>query len=197
MRYDTHSRNQASPTSVPLHPGGSYCPPYFRSPDVTVPGCGRPVMPLCDVQKVGNVLRANAGGDTAFTITVAPIRTNYFQPLAVRMAAIDGTNADINRRFEIHQVTINATPQEAFSNAAPLAANTSVVLVDDYVLPDGYGVPVAWGIFAQAALIYILQIGCVNIEPANVTLDAYVSVYGNALDVLPPGYVPGTPFIQA
>lgn len=148
-------------------------------------------MPICDVEKVGTVLRDIAVG--TFTITVAPVRTNYFQPLAVRMSCIDSASPDVNRRCEIQQVQINQFPQEAFSGT-PATTNTSCVLVDDYVLPDGYGVPVAWGIFSQAALINVLQIGGVNIEPAGTTIDFYVSVYGNALEVLPPGWQMGVPW---
>lgn len=193
MRHDVH-RNQDTPSST-LPPsrggGGAWCDPYFRSSDVIVPGCGRAKMPICDVEKVGTVLRDIAVG--VFTITVAPVRTNYFQPLAVRMSCIDSASPDVNRRVEIHGVFINLFPQEAFSSTAA-AANTSCVLVDDYVLPDGYGVPVAWGIFSQTALINVLTIQGVNIEPAGTTVDFYVGAYGNALDTLPPGWKVGEPW---
>lgn len=196
MRYD-NIRNQDPSTArhsstIPVPPGGgSWCNPFYRSTDVVVPGCGAAKMPICDVEKVGTVLRDIAVG--TFTITIAPVRTNYFQPMAVRMACIDSTTPDVNRRVELHGVFINLIPQEAFSSAAA-AANTSCVLVDDYVLPDGYGVPVAWGIFSQANLINVLTIQGVNIEPSGTTVDLYEAVYGNGLDTLPPGWQPGTPF---
>lgn len=194
MRHDIVHRNPDSTSTGRVPPptgGGSWCDPYFRSSDVTVPGCGAAKMPICDVEKVGTVLRDIAVG--VYTITVAPVRTNYFQPLATRMSAIDSATPDVNRRIEIHGVFINLFPQEAFSSPAAVA-NTSCVLIDDYVLPDGYGVPVAWGIFSQAALINVLTLQCVNIEPAGTTVDHYVSVYGNALDVLPPGWAVGQPW---
>ncbi len=194
MRYDTHTQRNADSSTIPSYPGGgnsSWCNPFYRSADITVPGCGAAKMPICDVEKVGTVLRDIAVG--VFAITVAPVRTNFFQPMAVRMGCIDSTTPDVNRRCEIHQVTINEIPQEAFSATAALA-NTSCVLVDDYVLPDGYGVPVAWGIFSQANLINVLRLGGVNIEPAGTTEDLYVSVYGNGLNVLPPGWEAGKPF---
>lgn len=163
---------------------------------VTTPGCGQPVNPLCDVQQVANVVRGTASGAPG-TMTLAPIRSNYFQALACRMWCVDGTNPDTNRRCEIQQIEINSFPQEAFSNIASAAANTSAVLVDSYITDPGlgWGVPVGWGIFAQASLIHILNIGFVSIEPAGVTLDLYASAYGNALDVVPPGYSLGKPFL--
>jgi hypothetical protein len=130
-------------------------------------------------------------------VILAPIRSNYFQALAVRMAAIDATSPDVNRRCEIHTVTINTFAQEAFSNASVLAANTSVVLVDDYVAPEGYGVPVGWGIFSQANMIQTLQIGILNIEQAGVDLDFYCAAYGNALEAVPPGFELGRPLTPA
>jgi len=192
MRYTSH-RNPTPSSTLPPAGGGSWCNPYVRSSDVTVPGCGAAKVPTCDVEKVGTVLRDIAVG--TFTITVAPVRTNFFQPMAVRMACIDSTTPDVNRRVEIHGAFINQIPQEAFSTPAALA-NTSCVLIDDYVLPDGYGVPVAWGIFSQAALINVLTLQGVNIEPAGTTVDLYVSVYGNGLDVIPPGWQVGQPFYQ-
>jgi hypothetical protein len=192
MRHEMVHRNQESTSRVPPPTGGgSWCDPYFRSSDVVVPGCGAAKMPICDVEKVGTAQRAIAVG--AATITIAPVRTNYFQPLAFRIAVTDAVTVDINRRCEIFGFFINQFPQEAFSNPA-VVGGASCVLSDDYVLPDGYGVPVAWGIFSQAALINVLTMQIVNPEPAGTTINVYSSVYGNALDVLPPGWAVGQPF---
>jgi hypothetical protein len=139
------------------------------------------------------VQRGIAGDNGVFTITVVPLRTNYFQPLAQRFATIDAADPDTNRRLEVHGVFINQFPQEPFSQQT-LAANTAVMLSDVYEAPDGYGVPVAYGFYSIAALIHVFTMGGVNIEPAGVTVDFYVHHWGNGLDALPPGYQAGRPF---
>lgn len=189
-RHGLH-RNQANDPSG--YPTGSYCPPFYCANDTNIPGCGQWVRPACDVQLNPAVLRAIAGDNTIFTITVVPLRTNYFQPLAQRFATIDNADPDTNRRVEMHGVFINQFPQEPFSQPAA-AANTAVALSDVYEAPDGYGVPVAYGFYSIAALIHVFTIQGVNIEPAGVTVDFYVAHWGNGLDALPPGYQAGKPF---
>lgn len=195
-RYSTHAlRNQStSPSRMEVleMPSGQYCPPYLRGTDVVVPGCGMPVKPICDVGMVANVERDVAPG-TISTLTMAPVRTNYFQPLAEALQAIDSADATLNRRCEIQAIEINNIPQEAFSNG-PVLGSASAALVDFFGTKfDGYGKPVGYGIYSQAALINVFTYGFVNIDTA--ALDLYGIHFGNPLDVLPPGYVAGQPFV--
>lgn len=186
-RHGIH-RNQAIDPSG--YPTGSYCPPYYCSNDTNLPNCGKWVRPACDVQLNGAVLR-DIAATSPFTITVVPSRTQYYQPLTERYSTIDSTDPDVNRRVEVHGVFINQFPQEPFSAPAALA-NTAVVLSDIKEAPDGYGVPVAYGVYSVAALIHTFTVQGVNIEPS--TTDFYIAHYGNGLDVLPPGISAGRPF---
>jgi len=181
MRYDTTSRNQAPAPSN----GGPWAPCYNTGSQIR-PGCSRPLKPLCDVQKIGQILRAIAP-QTIWTITPAPTRADIFQALAARMTVSGNADPAVNGRLFIQTVEVNQAPQEAFSGAAGLA-NTSGVWTDDYVLPDGYGVPVAWAPFTQAALIQTLTISGVSFFPvAGLTVDLGVSIYGNSLAGGAPG----------
>ena len=178
--YSTHSRNQA-----PTRGSGPWAPCYNTGSQVR-PGCGKPVKPLCDVQKVGTLLRAIAPQAT-FTITPAPLRSNLFQALAMRNTVSGNTDPSVNGRLLIQQVEVNQSPQEAFSTAPGLLV-TSGVWTDDYVLPDGYGVPVAWAPFTQANLIQTLVIGGTSFYAAGgLTVDFQVSLYGNSLAAVVPG----------
>lgn len=207
MRFSRVERNP-SPSSLPPQRGGgmgslaapqggggSWCPPYnpYRGTDVVIPGCGKPVSPACDVQQVA-FRQAAIAAQTATTFTVAPIRTNYFQALAARFTIVDGSNPDTNRSLELHTVTINAIPQDAFVNQNTATGNTSVVHSAVFTVPEGYGTPVAWGVFAQANLIHVLQLGVFTRYGAGTTVDAYISLFGNPLDSLPAGYTIGQPF---
>ena len=179
------------PGTVCLPPTGQYCPPYARGTDVVVPGCGLPVKPLCDVGMVANVERATAAGVVG-TLTMAPVRTNYFQPLSEALLGIDSATPALNRRFEVQSIEINNMPQEAFSGG-PVVGQTNAGLSDFFGLKfDGYGKPISYGIYSQAALINVFTYGFVNIEA--VPIDVYGIHFGNPLDVLPPGYAAGTPF---
>ena len=188
----TRNPTHASDLVACLPPTGQYCPPYARGTDVVVPGCGKPVKPICDVGMVANVVRNTAAGVIG-TLTMAPVRTNYFQPLAEALQAIDTATPDLNRRVEVHAIEINNIPQEAFSNG-PTVGSVSAALVDFFGTKfDGYGKPVGYGIYSQAALINVFTYGFVNIE-ATAT-DLYGMHFGNPLDVLPPGYAAGQPFV--
>ncbi len=181
MRYDTHSRNQAPSSAV----GGPWAPCYNTGSQIR-PGCSRPLKPLCDVQKIGQILRAIAP-QTIWTIVPAPVRADLFQALAIRNTVSGNADPSVNGRLFIQTVEVNQSPQEAFSGAAGLA-NTSGVWTDDYTLPDGYGVPVAWAPFTQANLIQTLTIAGVSFYPvAGLTVDYGVSIYGNALSGGAPG----------
>ena len=178
-RYSSHVRNQARSHS------GPWAPCYNTGSQVR-PGCGKALKPLCDVQKVGTIERGIAP-QTPFTINPAPLRSDLFQALAMRNTVSGNTDPSVNGRLLIQQVEVNQAPQEAFSTA-PGVAVTSGVWSDDYVLPDGYGVPVAWAPFTQANLIQTLTIGGVNLNPAGgITLDYQVSLYGNSLAAVVPG----------
>lgn len=197
-RYQTHQlRNQDTSVagrggSLVATPLGQYCPPYLRGTDVVVPGCGQPVKPICDVGIVANVERNTAAGAIG-TLTMAPVRTNYFQPLAEALQAIDNADADLNRRVEIQAIEINNIPQEAFSGG-PAVGQGNAALVDFYGTKfDGYGKPVGYGIYSQGALINVFTYGFVNISAQAV--DLYGVHFGNPLDVLPPGYMAGQPFV--
>lgn len=161
--------------------------------DVTRPGCDTYVPPTCDVQMVTGVLRGLATA-TGNTLTMAPLRTNYFQALSEKLEVIDATNPDINRRVEVQTIEINRIPQEPFSDALA-AANTAAAL-SDFFGPafDGFGKPVAYGIYAQAALIHVFQYGFWNIE--SVSVDIYAAHFGNSLSAVPPGLSVGQPFNQ-
>jgi hypothetical protein len=196
MRYDTANRNQAataaSLAAAAYPPTGQYCPPYARGTDVVVPGCGKPVKPICDVGMVANVVRNTLAGAIG-TLTMAPVRTNYFQPLSEALIPVDTATPDLNRRVEVQAIEINNIPQEAFSNG-PVVGSTSAALSDFFGTKfDGYGKPISYGIYSQAALIQVFTYGFVNIE-ATAT-DVYGIHFGNPLDILPPGYTAGTPFV--
>ncbi len=178
MRYETHSRNQGAG-------GGPWAPCYNVGSQIR-PGCGKPVKPLCDVQKVGEIVR-NILPQTVWIINPAPRRADLFQALAARMVVSGNADPSVNGRLFAQLVEVNEAPQESFSGAAGLA-NTSGVWTDDYILPDGYGVPVAWAPFTQRNLIQTLTISGVSFNPAGgVALDLAISLYGNAISSGGPG----------
>ncbi len=178
QNYSTHRRNQASHS-------GPWSPCYNTGSQIR-PGCGKALKPLCDVQKVGRILRAIAP-QTIWTITPAPLRSDLFQALAMRNTVSGNTDPSVNGRLLIQQVEVNESPQEAFSTAPGLAV-VSGIWTDDYVLPDGYGVPIAWAPFTQANLIQTLSIAGVSLYPAGgLTVDYQVSLYGNSLAAVVPG----------
>lgn len=177
--YATHTRN-AAPRG-----GGPWSPCYNVGGQVR-PGCGKPLKPLCDVQKIGRIQRAIAP-QTIWVINPAPLRADLFQGLAMRNTVSGNVDPSVNGRLFIQQVNVNDTPQEAFSTAPGLLV-TSGVWTDDYVLPDGYGVPIAWAPFTQANLIQTLTISGVSFYPAGgLTVDYQISIYGNALAAGGPG----------
>lgn len=179
MSMQTYSRNAAKPTSGPWAP-------CYNDGSQLRPGCGKPLKPLCDVQKVGEILRSIAPQST-WTITPAPRRADMFQALAMRNLVTGNTDPSVNGRLFIQQVTVNDSPQEAFSVAPALAA-TSGCWTDDYAWPDGYGVPIAWAPFTQVGLIQQLQLGGVSFYPAGgLTVDYSISLYGNAIAGGAPG----------
>ena len=181
MQYRTHHRNQ-TPSN------GNYGPwaPCYNTGSQLRPGCNRPLKPLCDVQKVGEILR-NIAPQATFTINPAPRRADIFQALAMRNTASGNLDPSVNARLFLQQVEVNQSPQEAFSGT-PGLLNTSGVWTDDYTLPDGYGVPVAWAPFTQANLIQTLTIGGVSFYPVGGLITDYqVSLYGNAIAGGAPG----------
>ncbi len=180
-RYETHTRNQAPGNGN----GGPWAPCYNTGSQIR-PGCGRPLKPLCDVQKVGQILR-NIAPQAIWNIVPAPVRADLFQGLAFRNLVTGNLDPSVNGRLLIQNVEVNQSPQEAFS-IAPALAGVQGVWSDDYVLPDGYGVPIAWAPFTQANLIQTLNIGGVNLNPVGgLALDYQCSIYGNALAAGAPG----------
>ncbi len=184
-RFTTHTRN-APAAGGPR--GATYGPwsPCYNVGSQVRPGCGKPLKPLCDVQKVGTILRGIAPQAT-WTINPAPLRTDLFQALAMRNTVSGNVDPSVNGRLFMQQVTVNQDPQESFSTNTGLLV-TSGVWTDDYVLPDGYGVPVSWAPFTQPNLIQTLTIAGVSFYPAGgLTVDYAVSLYGNALAAMVPG----------
>jgi hypothetical protein len=181
MSYATHSRNQPVPTSGANGTGygGPWSPCYNVGGQIR-PGCGRVLKPLCDVQKIGQILRGILP-QTVWTLNPAPLRADLFQALAMRNTVSGNTDPSVNGRLLIQNVEVNQTPQEAFSTTPGLAV-TAGVWTDDYVLPDGYGVPVAWAPFTQPNLIQTLSIAGISLYPAGgLVVDYQVSLYGNAI----------------
>jgi hypothetical protein len=187
MSYATHSRNQPVPTSGANGTGygGPWSPCYNVGGQIR-PGCGRVLKPLCDVQKIGQILRGILP-QTVWTLNPAPLRADLFQALAMRNTVSGNTDPSVNGRLLIQNVEVNQTPQEAFSTTPGLAV-TAGVWTDDYVLPDGYGVPVAWAPFTQPNLIQTLSIAGISLYPAGgLVVDYQVSLYGNAIAAGGPG----------
>lgn len=181
QRFSSHTRN-------PGPAGSGYGPwaPCYNTGSQVRPGCGKPLKPLCDVQKVGQILR-NIQPQAVWTINPAPVRADLFQALAIRNTVQSNTDPSVNGRLFIQTVEVNQSPQEAFSGVAGLA-NTSGVPTDDYTLPDGYGVPVSWAPFTQANLIQTLTIAGVSFYPAGgLVTDYMISLYGNSLAAGAPG----------
>jgi len=179
-----------------IDPSGNMVPtnggPSCRS-DVTVPGCGSVTQPFCDVQMTTGVVR-NVAASAVAALIMAPRRTNYFQPLFEKLAVIDSSNPDVNRRIEIQQIEINQIPQEPFSDT--IAAGNTAAALSDFFGPDfdEYGKPVSYGIYSQTSLLKVFQYGLLNIE--GVAIDAYAVHFGNALDQVPPFLKVGQPFTE-
>ena len=74
--FHTHRRNHD------ITYGGPWAPCYNTGSQIR-PGCGKPLKPLCDVQKVGQILRGIVP-QTVWTIVPAPVRADLFQGLAIR-----------------------------------------------------------------------------------------------------------------
>ncbi len=184
-RFTSHTRNPSAANHSARGHSGPWAPCYNVGSQVR-PGCGKPLKPLCDVQKVGTILRANAP-QLVWTINPAPLRTDLFQGLAMRNTVSGNTDPSVNGRLFIQQVEVNQDPQESFSTGPGLAV-TSGVWTDDYVLPDGYGVPISWAPFTQPNLIQTLTIAGISFYAAGgLTVDYAVSLYGNSLAAMVPG----------
>jgi hypothetical protein len=124
---------------------------------------------------------------------MAPVRTNYFQPLAERLEALDAANPGIYRQAEVVTIEVNRIPQEPFSDALATGSARAALLDFFGRSFDSYGKPVSYGIYSQAALIQVFEYGLANVEA--VAIDVYGTHFGNSLDVLPPGMEPGRPFV--
>jgi len=132
---------------------------------------------------------------TGDTLTMAPKRTNYFQPLFEKLQVIDASNPGMNRRGEVQSIEINRIPQEPFSDTLS-ASNTAAALSDFFGDAfDEWGKPVAYGIYAQAALIHVFTYGLWNIE--SVATTTYAAHFGNAIETMPPFLKVGQPLTEA
>lgn len=157
------------------------------------PQC-RTFVPICGMRRVGAISR-NTGAAAAWNLVIAPNVTEYFLPRAVRMQVTSNANPAIAQWVFITAVRINNFPQESVHTVPAVAATTAGFSSQDYVAPDGYGVPVPWGIFSQANLLKNLQVNGWNFF--GVSPDVQLSVWGHPLNALPQGYEIGTILSEA
>ena len=152
-------RRSQSPCNPALMPD---CPPRGR---------------LCDMQKVGAF--TTVAGGSAFTLTVEPEQTKYFEPWGVRMTVFDASNPDLNHRVLITAVQINDLPQEVFNDPAPDATTRDGILSDAWSDPDGDAVYVPWGTFSDVANKRVLKVyGFAFGYSAGTTLAVHLTIYG-------------------
>lgn len=172
-----------APSSLP--PAGGHCPQRSGLPG-GVRQCG-PTQPLCDVTVEQGQSLANSA---AYTVTVAPRRTKYFQALTCLIVVLDATASRTAGVDLVYNVEINEQAQEAFSQGT----STIGVPTTYWFRDDGYGTPVPWGIHSESNEIHTLVLSFGFIDDAN--NDTYVVCAGNAFDVLPASMTPGQPFIK-
>lgn len=168
--------------------GASTVPGECDLTQVNDPRC-RTFVPICGMRRVGAIVRSpDANGALAvspWAIIIAPNKTSYFLPRAVRMQVTSNANPAIAQWVFITAVHINDFPQESVHTVPAVAATRAGFSSQDYVAPDGYGVPVPWGIFSQANLIENLQLNGFNFFGAGA--DVAVSVWGHPLSAMPSG----------
>lgn len=195
--HSTYQRNantadiprDRTPHDAPRVPpdSGPWARCWMPGGDLITPGCGKPVKPLCDVSKIGRITR-NIAPQTPWANTPAPIRSEFFQCLAARFTVTQNDDPSANLRLFIQQWIVNDQAVENFSGT-PGLAQLSGCWTDDYVLPEGYGVPVRGYIVSQPNMVNVMTIGGVSFYAAGgPSADFASSFYGNALGALPPGY---------
>lgn len=153
--------------------------------------CYRNRYRLCDLTKVG-AAALNVAANTAFTVTVLPQNTSFFEGVAASMLIHENGNPNAERRARVSAVAIAGTPQEAVDVRNPTAATTAFFLSDEFDGTDYGPRPVPWGIFSNQGNEKVLQIIGFNMNP--VAVDVNVCVYGNPMAGLPPGVEAGSPF---
>jgi hypothetical protein len=146
------------------------------------PDCYRYGCKICDLTKAaGSALAVPA--NSAFQLTIEPVNTMYFEPIAAEMTVTLAADETENRRVRITAVSVAGSPQEGFDERAPTAATTAFIY-SDVLLPSGFGpVPVPWGIFSRAnnGKPIIISGFNANADPVNVA----TCCFGNAYDSLP------------
>ena len=179
-------RNAADSTSP--QGSGPYAPCWVPGQDLVYPGCGQPVKAVCDMDQVGARLASTAPQAVA-TLQPGPQRQEFFQVLAARMVVSDSGDPQTNSRVFISNWTVNQQPVKGYSVQLALA-NTSGIWSDQYIAPDGYGIPEPGYIISQPNLVNRLEIGFANLEPATggLTLDTAISLWGNGLAMCPAGW---------
>lgn len=184
MQRNYRPHRNASTDRTAGIPGADAC-------GVMRPGCGEALARACDVSMVSGVLYslATASGDQ---LTMAPERTDYFQPLSEKIEVIDASSPTTNRRASVQRISINNTDQEPFSSGTLSAANTAAAL-SDFFGPafDGFGKPVGYGIYTQRNLTGKFEYSFWNLEPVAISI--WAVHFGNPLSVLPPGATIGVP----
>ena len=191
-RDDAPELSHDDPTDPPApFRTGDRCRP--DSSTLNDPNC-RTFVPICGMRRAGAIVR-NQGANAAWQLTVAPNVSEYFLPRAVRMQVTSNANPAIAQWVFITGVRINNFPQEGVHTVPALAGTTAGFSSQDYVAPDGYGVPVPWGIFSQGNLLKLLQINGFNFF--GVAADVQLSVWGHPLSGLPTGYNLGTLLTEA
>lgn len=152
--------------------------------------CYRTGQRLCDMQRIGGALLAQAANAAFGPIIVVPTNTQFFEPVAAECIVTETANPLAARRVRFTAFAIGQSPQEPIDNRAPVAG-TLAFMWSDHFLPGDYGPrPVQWGVFTLAALANDLQIFGFN--PNGVQVDIEWLVYGNTLSKLPDGVEPGS-----
>lgn len=166
------------------NPPGGRCNPSGGGAPV-VSNCYRTGQFMCDFQHCSNSLLNNLAGVAFGPVVIVPTNTAYFEPVAAENVVSETANPGANARVRYTAFVIGGSPQEPFDNRAPVAGTTAFMWSDHY-LPGDYGPrPVSWGIFSVVAQTKDLQI--FGFQPNAVAVDIEWTIYGNAMDNLPPG----------
>lgn len=134
----------------------------------------------------------NLAAMSAFQMSITPQHTQFFEPVAAAVSVIESSNVQVNTRALFTAVAISYTPQEAFHEMCPGPRTVAGILSDMFdPAAQGGPLPVRWGVFSVAALTHDLQIFGFN--PNEVAIDVRWLIWGNGLDMLPPGIRCGQP----
>lgn len=148
---------------------------------VSDPNC-RGFVPICGMRKVGGLIRAQAGV-AAWGVNIVPTTNQYFLPRAIRALVLDNQDPQLQRRAFVTGVSINNFPQESVHTVPAIAGTTAGWFTDDWSAPDGYAVPIPWGIFSIAALIQNLVINGWSFYAAGILCDIQFTLYGHPFEI--------------